>query len=453
MKNFTCCVSCAKTFQSRQGSVLIIVLWITSGLVSIALLFGYAMTLEYRASDNSLAGMQAAQAVESAVRYATYIITNAEEQGKLPDIDEYETEWVAMGESTFWFIGRSVGESMNDALVSGLVCESSKLNLNTATQEMLEALPYMTTELAAAIIDWRDEDEDVSENGAESEAYLMRSPAFECKNAPFETVEELNLLIGADWNILYGEDSNRNGILDANEDDGAESLPEDNRDGRLDCGILEYLTIYSSEPNTDSDGEERININGEDSQELIELLQEELGEDAANEVQQKLGGGQTEYKSILEFFVQSGMEKEDFVLIADRITVSEEVRKGLVNVNTAPEEVLACIPGIGTDNASSLVVYRQSNSENLDSIAWVSEVLEEADAIEAGEYLTINSYQFTADVAAVGHDGKGFQRSVFIIDASGEEPVIRYRKDMNRLGWALGEQVYREIALAKDNQK
>ncbi len=453
MKYYSGSIYRSKRLPFQQGSVLIIVLWITSGLVSIALLFGYSMTLEYRAADNSLASMQAAQAVESAVRYVKYIITNAEEKGKLPDIDEYETKWVEMRESTFWLIGRSNGDAMNDALVSGLICESSKLNLNTATQEMLEGLPYMTAELAAAIIDWRDEDDDISTNGAESESYLMRSPAYECKNAPFETIEELHLLIGADWNILYGEDANRNGILDANENDGAESFPEDNRDGRLDCGILEYVTIYSSEPNKDSDGEERININGEDSQELITLLQEKLGEDAANDIQQKLGAGQTEYQSILQFFVQSGMDADDFALIADRITISDESRKGLVNVNTAPQEVLACIPGIGTDNASSLVVYRQSNPESIDSVAWLTKVLDEQDAIEAGPYVTVNSYQFTADVVAVGHDGKGCQRSVFIIDASGEEPEIRYRKDMNRLGWALGEQTYREIALAKDNQK
>ena len=48
----------------------------------------------------------------------------------------------------------------------GLVDEGSKLNLNTATAAMLEALPRMTPQLAAAIIDWRDTDSTVSDNGA-----------------------------------------------------------------------------------------------------------------------------------------------------------------------------------------------------------------------------------------------------------------------------------------------
>src|ERR1043166_6895475 len=49
--------------------------------------------------------------------------------------------------------------------------------------------------------------------------------------------------------ILYGEDANLNGLLDPNENDGPQTLPDDNRDGRLDHGIFEYLTVYSRQPN------------------------------------------------------------------------------------------------------------------------------------------------------------------------------------------------------------
>jgi len=54
--------------------------------------------------------------------------------------------------------------------------------------------------------------------------------------------------------ILYGEDTNLNGVLDPNENDGDVSLPTDNRDGRLDAGLLEYVTVYTRQPNTGSDG-------------------------------------------------------------------------------------------------------------------------------------------------------------------------------------------------------
>jgi hypothetical protein len=47
-------------------------------------------------------------------------------------------------------------------------------------------------------------------------------------------VDEVRLVYGATLEILYGEDVNRNGILDPNENDGDVTLPLDNADGRID---------------------------------------------------------------------------------------------------------------------------------------------------------------------------------------------------------------------------
>ena len=109
--------------------------------------------------------------------------------------------------------------------VFGLVDEASKLNLNTATADMLAMLPGMTVEFAAAIVDWRDNDSTPSENGAEDEVYQRLDPPRRCKNGPFESIDELRLVYGATPELLHGEDANRNGILDANENDGDVSLP------------------------------------------------------------------------------------------------------------------------------------------------------------------------------------------------------------------------------------
>src|SRR5256885_13456614 len=53
-----------------------------------------------------------------------------------------------------------------------------------------------------------------------------------------------------------------------------------------------------------------------------------------------------------------------------------------------------------SDNAPSLVGYRQSNPNSLTSLAWVTQILNTQNAIQAGRYLTTESYQFTADIAA-----------------------------------------------------
>jgi hypothetical protein len=107
-------------------------------------------------------------------------------------------------------------------------------------------------------------------------------------------------------------------------------------------------------------------------------------------------------------------------------------------VNTASEAVLACIPGIGTDKAPLLVAYRQTASDKLKSIAWILDVLDQTSALEAAPYLTTHSYQFTADIAAVGHHGRGYQRVKVVFDTASGAPQAVYRQDLTNLGWALG---------------
>ena len=55
--------------KAQRASVLIVVLWASLGLVSVALLFGHSMLMAYRGADNDVAGRQADQAIEGAVRY------------------------------------------------------------------------------------------------------------------------------------------------------------------------------------------------------------------------------------------------------------------------------------------------------------------------------------------------------------------------------------------------
>jgi DNA uptake protein ComE-like DNA-binding protein len=445
-----------------RGSVLIIVLWIAFGLVSIALYFGHSMVLSFRAADNQTAGLEAEQAIEGAVRYVGFMLTNETTtgtnlalMGMMLDTNLYEQTAAPVGEATFWLMGRADGDAPTELPAFGLIDEASKLNLNTATRAMLEGLPMMTPELAAAIIDWRDADSTVTEGGAEAETYLRLPQPYNCKNANFETVEELRLVRGASAELLYGEDLNRNGVLDANENDGELSPPLDNRDGRLDPGLLEYLTVYSREPNKRSDGSDRINLNGGNVSPLQTLLRQTFGASRANQILARAGPlpGRT-YGSVLEFYLRSRMTTAELSQVADALAVTNAAfQAGLINVNTASAAVLACVPGIGADNAQALVAYRQTHPQELTSLAWVAQALGQDSAIRAGPYLTIRSYQFTADIAAVGHYGRGYRRTLFVFDVSEGAPRVLYRRDLGRLGWALGSRIRTDWLLANENPR
>lgn len=446
------------TPRSERGSALIIVLWVCLGLVGIALYFAGAMNFEMRAADNRLAAVQAQLAIEGAARYASNVLATVQTPGRLDFTTELEAESVAVGEARFWFIGRTNDVVNPDEPVFMFADESAKLNLNTATAEMLEWLPGMTPELAAAIVDWRDSDSTVGEGGgAEDETYQRLTPPYRCKNAPYESVDELRLVRGLTMEILYGEDANLNAALDPNENDGDQTAPYDDRSGTLDAGILEYVTVWSREPvNT------RTNVNNRPA--LAVVLQDTLGTQRANQILASLtvgggqGGGQTQFTNLIQFYLRSGMTAEELGLVSDQLVAvatnnTAAYIQGLININTASEAVLGCIPGIGVNLAPTIAAYRRANEGNLTSVAWLVEALanEEA-ALLAGPYVTTHSYQVSADTAAVGRHGRGYQRARLVFDLSDGAPRVAWRQDLTHLGWAPGKTAFQNRELATTTQ-
>ena len=450
---------------ARRGSVLVIVLWIAFGMVSLALYFANSMNFELRASDNRVCAMAADQAIDGAVRYVNYLLVQQVANGSngvLPVLDSSLCQAVPVGEAHYWLIGRDTNNPVGPGrMCFGLVDEASKLNLNMAASTPVTAstasnqfiwLPRMTMDLTQAILDWVN----TNGNGPTATYYAMQQPPYQCKCEPFETVDELRLLYGAGMDTLVGEDANRNGILDPNETD-------DNQNNMLDPGVLEYFTVYSREPNTNSDGTARVNIStvSSSSSELIALLQTNFGTARTQQILVSLGvkPNQTnKFNSPLEFYVTSstnsgGMTSTEFAQIGTNLTATGGAYvQGRVNINTASAAVLACLVGGDTGVAEQLVNYRQSNPNNLTSIAWVVEALGQGyalTALQAGDFLTTQSFQFTADIAALGPFGRGYRRVKFVFDTCDGTPRIVYRQDLTHLGWALGKEVRQNQLAAK----
>lgn len=449
---------------AQRGSVLIIVLWVAFGLVSLAIYFANSSSLELRAADNRVAALEAEQAIAGAARYISNALANVTEPGVPPDSATLKVEAIQIGTARFWLIGQPLDEEDDLEVTFGLVDEGAKLNLNTATAAMLAKLPRMSAELAAAVVDWRDEDSNPSENGAEDELYARLNPPYRCKNAPFESIEELRLVYGFTQDILYDEDANMNAVLDRNEDDENATAPNDNHDGKLDRGVLAYVTVHSKQPNTRTNGDAKINIATVDTQALARLMTE-VGISAERVPQVLLrfstnappGGtnqpppsGNNTNGSVLQFYVRSGLTAEEFHLIENDVTTSTNAMlEGLVNVNTATATVLACLPGLDAEKADALIATR-SGTDTQHSIAWLKDALEAQVAEQVGPFITGRSYVHTADIAALGHHGRGYSRVKFIFDTTEGGAKIRQRLDLTHLGWALGLEVRRQIAEAQD---
>ena len=83
---------------------------------------------------------------------------------------------------------------------------------------------------------------------------------------------------------------------------------------------------------------------------------------------------------------------------------------------------------------------------------WARAIRTTSTALEAGDYITTQSYQFTADIAALGPYGRGYRRVKFVFDTSSGTPQIVYRQDLTHLGWALGKEVRQNLLLAKETR-
>lgn len=454
--------------------MLIIVLWIAFGLVSLALYFADAMSYEQRASDNRVSAMEADAAIDGAARYLGSNLANAQTNGFFPGILSYSNAAVTIGDAHFWLIGRDTNNPVGAGrLCFGLVDEASKLNLNFAASNQIIWLPRITQDLTSGILDWRS----TNGPGTTTTYYEMLQPAYQCKGAAFESVDELRLVFGANMDMLVGEDANRNGILDPNEND-------ENQNGMLDPGLTEFVTVYSREPNTNSaSGKALVNIhtlNSTNDAPLLSLLQTNFGNTRATQILQALGiatttgatvsrtgngpGGNpapaaavttVTFTSPLQFYERSKMTSSEFSQIFTNLTMTNgPYIMGRVNINTASAPVLACLLGGDTGAGQQLVNYRAANPNSLTSITWIIDALGQAYAsdlqlLEAGDYITTQSYQFTADVAALGPHGRGYRRVKFVFDTSTGTPQIIYRQDLTHLGWALGRDVRQTWLVAK----
>jgi DNA uptake protein ComE-like DNA-binding protein len=367
----------------------------------------------------------------------------------VPNNTQFSCKAVPVGDAHFWLIGRDPSGTLATEPYFGLVDEASKLNLNRAGTNALSYLPNMTLDFADAIVDWR------STNGSGDYALDYAALGYTDKNSPFETVDELRLVYGATIDLLVGEDVNRNGVLDANEKDL-------NGNGTLDPGLFEYVTVYSREPNFHSDGSSLTNVNLATETRLQTLFQSAdvgnasgLATSIYNYTHPRNGRPNT-FPGVLSFCLfcrNLGMSSGDFSKICYNVTTTTNLyTNGLLNINTASATVMtALFMGLGVDQstaqgaAQSLVTYRQQNPNNLNAISWIVDALGNSSPVVQylananRDYITTESFQFTADIAAVGPFGRGYRRVKFIFDISEGTPKIIYRQDLSRLGWALGE--------------
>jgi hypothetical protein len=286
---------------SREGFVLLVVT-IVLVLLSLAA-YGYMgmMETERRAAGMFGRDVESRMAAESAVDFVACQIALKESD---PAIDVYHNPSLfsnqmlnesdnPRGQVRFSVVAPNALGGTGGMPRAGLITENSKFNINRLIEfendtddttdpfTAVSFVPNMTEDICNAILDWIDSDEEARLGGAESTTYEGLAVPYSARNAPLESIDELLQIQGITPLLFYGEDANRNGILDPNEDDGSDSLPVDNADGVLNLGFRDYFTVSSRERNTMPTGDKKININNGIVAEMFDLIEEEFDTETA----------------------------------------------------------------------------------------------------------------------------------------------------------------------------
>jgi general secretion pathway protein K len=173
--------------RRERGVALILVLWASILLAVIASSFIYDRRAEAMIMANSVSMARARSAADAGIQRAVF---DAYRGDNAPDI------WKRDGSPHDWqFDGVPVRVVMRD--------ESAKIDVNAASDALLRGLFVSAglnddeaNGLLDAVLDWRDADSLKHLHGAEEADYKAAGLAYGPANAPFQAIEELQLVLG-----------------------------------------------------------------------------------------------------------------------------------------------------------------------------------------------------------------------------------------------------------------
>jgi general secretion pathway protein K len=180
----------AVPFASRRGTrgaALLLVMYLVALLTALIGAFALTARMEQLQGRVLSQGVVADQLARAGLEYAMVRVADPEPSRQwLPDGRTYDWE----------FEGAQISVVIVD--------ESGKIDLNGAAQPLLASLfqvlgaaPDMAAAVASAIVDWRDEDVlSQAQGGAEDPQYAAAGLPYGAKDAPFDTVGELEQVLG-----------------------------------------------------------------------------------------------------------------------------------------------------------------------------------------------------------------------------------------------------------------
>jgi general secretion pathway protein K len=173
--------------RNQRGAALLLVMWLIALLASLIGAFALSARIERLQERVLTRGAIAGEAARAGLEMALVRVDDADPRRR----------WVPDGRVYRWqYAGVPVEVSVAD--------EQGKVDINAADAVLLAGLfralgvePDQAARIAAAVLDWRDADSLTQpQGGAEDPDYAQAGLPYGAKDAPFETVAEIEQVLG-----------------------------------------------------------------------------------------------------------------------------------------------------------------------------------------------------------------------------------------------------------------
>lgn len=327
------------------GLSLISTLWLLTILSVLATHFLYSIRLEQRAQANF------------ADRTKYHYAAKAGFERSIVMLRGDETPYDSLGED--WSAG--LEEQIGDGIESGsaltyrikITDEGAKVNINTADASMIQGLLTLM-------------------GYEETEITEQPLPQAIEEGRPYRTVRDLARVPGMTPYLLYGRQASLD--TDATVGTGIDGATQQNVPG-----LVDLVTIYSIDRNTDASGNARVNINNADGQQLTQI-QGNNNQPVFSQGEKDALVQQREFDSIGDLIDATAVTEQVFNNIRDRISVeSNDEEEDIVNINTADAGELQTLDGIDEGIGARIIDHRnnQGNFQNIDQLKEVKLITEQ----------------------------------------------------------------------------
>lgn len=352
-------------------------------LTTLAVAITAAVRVELLASRSALERTQALFLAEAGINRARAILLYED-----VSVDSLQDPWGPDYEEPL-YLPRDLGLGTYQVRV---IDASGRINVNQASHQTLFNLTG-DSDIAAAIIDWRDPDDEARPGGAEWEYYQALPSPYLPRNGAFQSLGELLLVKGMTPELFFG----------------TPDAP----------GLADLLSVESVSLNVNAFGQSRIGLNsfrqwdeGAFRDQIMARLGGAITMYDANEIWAGLvalsNTGQ-EYTSLSQLYTVAGLSLDKIAAIIDDVAVdARRFARGKVNVNTAPLEVLAALPGSSPELAAGIVDLRwETPLVSLSAVAFL--LLEQAQPPEVLamfiDHVTTRSSSFVIESTGQARDG------------------------------------------------